>query len=320
MFQKILFIVLIIIAPRFFSADKKDTVVVSQDKNGDFSCIQEAIDQSPSFPYGRLVIKIKNGIYKEKITLQEWNTNITFIGEDRDKTVITFDDYFSKLGVGRNSTFFTSTFWVNANDTVLKNLTIENSSGEVGQAIALSISANRVAVVDCRILGNQDTLYLGGEGKQFFKNCYISGTTDFIFGNATAFFENCKIHSKKDSYITASSTPENTEFGFVFSGCALTAESGIAKVFLGRPWRIFAKTAFLQCYLGKHILPEAWDNWDKPDAEKKSFYAEFQNVGEGANTKKRVGWSRQLTESEATKFNKKNVLNDSKKINWYEGI
>ena len=202
--------------------------------------------------------------------------------------------------------------------TVLKNLTIENSSGEVGQAIALSITANRVSVINCKILGNQDTLYLSGEGKQFLKNCYIEGTTDFIFGSATAFFENCEIKSKKDSYITAASTPENTDFGFVFYQCKITADQNVKKVYLGRPWRIYAKTAFINCELGAHILPEGWHNWDKSDAEKTTYFAEFQNYGKGADTKQKVKWSHPISKKEVKKFDKKNILKDSKKTNWYE--
>ena len=317
MFQKSLLIFHFFISLSFFSADK-DTIIVSKDNKGDFINIQEAINQTKSFPYKRMVIFIKNGIYKEKVKVHEWNTNLAIIGENKEKTIITFDDNFNKINLGRNSTFFTSSFSVEANDTVLKNLTIENSSGDVGQAIALSITANRVSVINCKILGNQDTLYLSGEGKQFLKNCYIEGTTDFIFGSATAFFENCEIKSKKDSYITAASTSENMNFGFVFYQCKIIADENIKKVYLGRPWRIYAKTAFINCELGAHILPEGWHNWDKSDAEKSTYFAEFQNYGKGSDTKKRVKWSHRISKKEAKKFDKKNILKDSKKTNWYE--
>lgn len=317
MFQKSLLLLHFFISLSFFSADK-DTIIVSKDSKGDFINIQEAINQTKSFPYKRMVIFIKNGIYKEKVKVHEWNTNLAIIGENKEKTIITFDDNFNKINLGRNSTFFTYSFSVEANDTVLKNLTIENSSGDVGQAIALSITANRVSVINCKILGNQDTLYLSGEGKQFLKNCYIEGTTDFIFGSATAFFENCEIKSKKDSYITAASTSENMNFGFVFYQCKIIADENIKKVYLGRPWRIYAKTAFINCELGAHILPEGWHNWDKSDAEKSTYFAEFQNYGKGSDTKKRVKWSHRISKKEAKKFDKKNILKDSKKTNWYE--
>lgn len=317
MLQKILLLFHFFIPLSFFSADK-DTIIVSKDNKGDFTNIQEAINQTKSFPYKRMVIFIKNGIYKEKVKVHEWNANLVIIGENKDKTIITFDDNFTKINLGRNSTFFTPSLSVEANDTVLKNLTIENSSGEIGQAIALSITANRVSVINCKILGNQDTLYLSGEGKQFLKNCYIEGATDFIFGSATAFFENCEIKSKKDSYITAAATPENIDFGFVFYQCKITADQNVKKVYLGRPWRIYAKTAFINCELGAHILPEGWHNWDKSDAEKTTYFAEFQNYGKGSETKQRVKWSHLISKKEVKKFDKKNILKDSKKTNWYE--
>ncbi|MGA9211817.1 pectinesterase family protein [Kaistella sp.] len=299
-------------------AQEKDSFVVSKDGKGDFLTIQEAINNTKAFPYQRMTIFIKNGIYKEKIKLHEWNSHLSLIGENRDSTIITFDDYFDKMGLGRNNTFFTPTFLVEANDVVLKNLTIENSAGDIGQAIALSINANRVGILHCKILGNQDTLYLTGEGKHYFKDCFIEGTTDFIFGSATAFFENCEIVSKKDSYITAASTPENTKFGFVFNDCKFISTKGVSKVYLGRPWRIYAKTVILNSNLGNHILPEGWSNWDKKEAETKSFFAEFNNSGAGSNSKLRVKWSYQLTTKEASQYQKPIVLKDQFHQNWFE--
>lgn len=285
-------------------------IVVSQDGTGDYLKIQEAINNSKSFPYAPITIFIKNGIYKEKIKIHEWNTNIFLIGESKENVIITYDDYFSKLGLGRNSTFYTYTLLVEANNILIKNLTIENSSGDVGQAVALSVFSDEVAVINCRILGNQDTLYASGKGKQYYKDCYIEGTTDFIFGSATAFFENCQIHSKKDSYVTAASTPEGTKFGYVFKNCRLTSNQETTKVYLGRPWRIFAKTVFINCELGKHILPEGWHNWSKPEAEINSFYAEYNCSGEGFSPKTRVSWSHQLNKTEAKEYTIKTILGE----------
>lgn len=318
--RKILFILFFVCCISFISA-QNDTIVVDKNGTGNYKTIQEAINQTKSFPYEKMVIYIMNGIYKEKVKLHEWNTNLILVGENRDKTIITFDDYFDKINLGRNSTFFTSTVLVEANDATLKNLTIENFSGEVGQAIALSINSTRVSVIDCKILGNQDTLYASGEGKQYFKNCYIEGTTDFIFGSATVFFENCEIFCKKDSYITAASTSEKAKFGFVFYHCKIKGTENLTKIYLGRPWRIFAKTAFIKCDLGKFIAKEGWENWDKIDAEKATYYAEYQNFGRGADTKLRVKWSHQLSKQEAKKFNKNNVLEDDFATeSWYETI
>lgn len=288
---------------------KKETYkVVSQDGTGDYKTIQEAVNDSKAFPYEKITIFIKNGIYKEKVKIHEWNNNLSIIGESKENTIITYDDYFNKIGLGRNSTFYTYTLLVEANDVILQNLTIKNASGDVGQAVALSVFSDNVAVVNCTILGNQDTLYASGKGKQYYKNCYIEGTTDFIFGSATAFFENCEIKSLKDSYVTAASTPQGTEFGYVFKNCTLTSNEITSKAYLGRPWRIYAKTVFINCKLGKHILPEGWHNWSKPEAEKTSFYAEYNNSGEGFPSKERVKWSHQLSKSQAKKYSIENVL------------
>lgn len=296
-------------------------IVVSKDGSGDYSSIQEAIDGAKSFPYQRVVINIKNGIYKEKVKVHEWNTNISLIGESKENTIITYDDYFGKMNLGRNSTFYTYTLLVEAEDFFATNLTIQNTSGEVGQAVALSVFADRAVITNCNILGNQDTLYASGDGKrQYFKDCYIEGTTDFIFGKATVLFENCTIHSKKNSYITAAATPEGIKYGFVFKNCKLTANENATEVYLGRPWRIYAKTVFINCEMDNHIKPEGWHNWDKPEAEKTSFYAEYKCFGDGFMPKERVKWSYQLKKSKAKKYTIENILgsklNDSNK-KWY---
>ncbi|SCY41802.1 pectinesterase [Nonlabens sp. Hel1_33_55] len=298
-------------------------VTVAKDGTGDYSTIQDAIDNAKSFPYEKITITIKNGVYNEKVKIYEWNTHINLIGESKENTIITYNDYFDKIGVGRNSTFHTPTLSVEANDFTAKNLTIENSAGDVGQAVALSITSNRVAIVNCKLLGNQDTLYASGEGKQYFKDCYIEGTTDFIFGSATALFENCEIHSKKNSYITAASTNPSADYGYVFRNSKLTAADDVDEVYLGRPWRIYAKTVFINTEMGSHILPKGWHNWSKPEAEKTAFYAEYNNRGKGFAPDKREPWSKQLSKSEAKKYTLENVLGNkqkSSKIAWYENL
>jgi pectinesterase len=292
-------------------ANQKDGFkkVVAQDGSGDYTTIQAAINDSKAFPYQRITIFIKNGTYHEKVKVHEWNPNISLIGESRNKTIISYGDYFSKINLGVNSTFYTSTLLVEGDNFFAKNLTIENASGDVRQAIALSVHANNVAIFDCNILGNQDTLYVSGNGlKKYFKNCFIQGTTDFIFGSATAYFEQCTIHSLKDSYITAASTPQGVAYGFVFNNCNITAETTATKVYLGRPWRVYAKTVFLNCKMEKHILPVGWHNWSKPDAEKSTLYAEYNCSGEGYKPAQRVGWSHQLKASEAKKYTTENCL------------
>lgn len=301
------------------NAEKKNVVLitVAQDGSGDFSKIQDAIYACPAFPYEKVTIYIKNGTYNEKVRIPEWNTNVILKGESRENTIITFDDNFSKINVGRNSTFYTYTVASEGDDCTVMNLTIKNSSGERGQAIALAVTGNRVKVINCSLLGNQDTLYLSGkEAKQYFNDCYIEGTTDFIFGSATAVFANCEIHSIKSSYITAASTPQGIPFGFVFLNCKLTAHPEAKEVYLGRPWRIYAKTVFVNCQMGKHIKSEGWENWSKPEAEKNAFYAEYQCTGEGYQPAKRVKWSSQLSKKQAASYTVQNILSDTVP-NWF---
>jgi len=284
-------------------AQYKRNFVVAKDGSGDYTTIQAAIDASKSFPYERITIHIKNGVYKEKVRVPEWNPRISLVGESREKTIITYDDYFNRIDRGRNSTFFTSTLLVQGNEFHAENLTIKNSAGPVGQAIALTVDADKVMISNCRLLGNQDTVYLTGKGdRQYFENCYIEGTTDFIFGQATAVFQGCEIHSKDDSYITAASTAKGVSYGFVFKDCRLTAEKDVTQVYLGRPWRKFARTVFLKCWMGNHIRPEGWDNWSNPENEKTAYYAEYHNNGPGYKPEKRVAWAHQLTAKEARDY------------------
>ncbi len=284
-------------------------IIVDKNGNGDFTTIQEAVNAAKAFPSERITIFIKNGVYYEKVKIHSWNPYISLIGESREKTIITYDDFFNKINIGRNSTFHTYTVLIEGNDFIAKNLTIQNTSGQVGQAVALNVNADRAIISNCSLLGNQDTLYTSGEGtKNYFKDCYIEGTTDFIFGDATVLFENCSIHSKSNSYITAASTPQNTAFGYVFKNCKLTADPKVIEVYLGRPWRIYAKTVFINCEMGNHIKPEGWNNWSKPQAEKTAFYAEYKCNGPGFQPEKRVSWSHQLKKLEAKKYTIENCM------------
>src|SRR6185312_9765183 len=173
--------------------DKYD-YIVAKDGTGNFTTIQSAIEACKSFPYQRIKIFIKNGVYHEKIFIPSWNTKISLTGESKDSTIITYDDYFKKINKGPNSTFYTPTMFVKGNDFHAENITVENSAGPVGQAVALAVEADRCSFLNCKLIGNQDTLYVAGENdRQYFNECYIEGTTDFIFGEATALFEKCAI-------------------------------------------------------------------------------------------------------------------------------
>lgn len=286
-------------------------VVVDKDGNGDYESVQAAIDGAKSFPPERITIFVRDGVYDEKVKLHSWNPKIDLIGESRENTVLTHDDHFEKIGRGRNSTFFTYTLKVGGNDVRARNLTVRNGAGpDREQAVALHVEADRAVFENCRIVGNQDTIYAAGEGdRQYFEDCYVEGTTDFIFGGSTAVFENCELHSKADSYVTAASTPRSEPFGYVFRNCDLTAAPGVSEVYLGRPWRDHAHVAFLESRLGAHIHPAGWHNWGRPDAEGTVTYAEYDNRGPGAATAgERVDWCEELTPAAAAEYATENVL------------
>ncbi|HLR37576.1 MAG TPA: pectinesterase family protein, partial [Chitinophagaceae bacterium] len=248
-------------------------------------------------------------VYHEKVRIPEWNTKISMIGENKDSTIIAYSDYFNRINKGPNSTFYTATVTVEGNDFHAENLTIKNNAGPIGQAMALTVNADRCSFDNCRFIGNQDTIYLTGEhARDYFKNCYIEGTTDFIFGQATALFEKCKIKIKSNSYITAASTSRNSEFGFVFKDCKIIASSNVNQVYLGRPWRKYAKTVYLNCEMGNFIRPEGWDNWGNSENEKTVYYAEYHSKGAGANPSKRAKWTHQLTNQQAEKYTKGNIF------------
>ncbi len=309
--MKITFLFLELLLFHAFSlyAQDKQLITVAQNGSGDFTTIQAAIDAAKAFPDQRVTIFIKNGIYREKVSVPSCNTRLSLIGESLEGTVITWDDHFKKMERGRNSTFYTWTLKVEADDFLAENLTIENSAGPVGQAVALHVEGDRCLFRNCRFVGNQDTLYAAGnDSRLYFQKCTIEGTTDFIFGAATALFEECTLHSKSNSFITAASTPDGKSYGYVFLRCRLTADEGVTAVYLGRPWRDFARTVFLRCEMGSHILPEGWSNWSGTARDKTAFYAEYQNTGPGAASAARVPWSRQLTKREARSYTLEKIL------------
>ena len=296
--RKVLGLLLLLVAVSgTWAQERQDTIVVSRDGTGNFRTLQEAIESARAFMDYTVTIYVRNGVYKEKVIVPSWVENIDIIGEDRDKTIITYDDH---ANINKMGTFRTYTVKVEGSDITFKNLTIENNAAQLGQAVALHTEGDRLKFINCRILGNQDTIYTGAKfTRLYFKDCYIDGTTDFIFGPSTALFENCMIHSKRNSYVTAASTPKEAKYGYIFKHCKLTAEPGVDKVYLGRPWRPYAYTLFIECELGKHIVLAGWHNWGKQSNEETARYMEYKNTGEGANASERVAWSKQLTKKEA---------------------
>ena len=284
----------------------RDSVVVARDGSGDYRTLTEALESLRSFMDYTARVYIKPGVYKEKVVIPSWLQHVEFIGEDAATTILTYDDH---ANIDRMGTFRTYTLKVEGNDLLFRNLTIENNAPQLGQAVALHTEGDRLTFIGCRLLGNQDTVYTGVAGTRlYFLNCYIEGTTDFIFGPSTALFEACTLHSKKNSYITAASTPAEVAVGYVFLHCRLTAAEGVTKVYLGRPWRPYAATAFIGCEMGSHIRPEGWHNWGKTSNEQTARYCEYGNTGEGAATDGRVSWSRLLSRKEADRLSDVNRL------------
>lgn len=305
-------------------------MIVSADGSGDFRKIQDAIDRVPENNKEEVAIYIKNGIYKEKLTIHK--PYITLIGEEAEKTVLTYDDYARKqLPDGKEiGTFGSYSTYIGGNDFTARNITFENSAGsgeQVGQALAVYVDADRARFKNCRFLGRQDTLFTGpkpanpgeeGETavkgpRQYYESCYIEGDVDFIFGSATAVFYKCEIVSLNrnkeiNGYITAAATGENERFGYVFIDCSLIANVTPESVYLGRPWRKYANVVFINCWMGHHIIRSGWDNWRDPEREKTVRYMEFGSKGPGSKLDERVKWSRILTEEQAVGYTVVGIL------------
>lgn len=302
---------LFVLMQAVYAQPSKYDFIVAQDGSGNFKTVQEAINAVPDFRKNLTTIFIKNGVYKEKLTLPSTKTNVTFVGEDLTKTILTYDDFAARKNLfgEEMGTSSTASFFIYGDDFAAYNITFENSAGRVGQAVAVRVDGDRVKFVNCRFIGNQDTLYVHAEkSRQYYKNCYIEGTVDFIFGWSTVVFEDCTIFCKDHGYVTAASTLPETAHGMVFLNCKITGDAPEATFYLGRPWRPYAKTIFINCFLDKQIKEEGWHNWKKPDAEKTAFYAEYKSTGPGANAAKRVTWSKQLTDLEAAQYTVENIL------------
>lgn len=297
-----------------FWADAKQVkpdFIVAKDGSGTFKTVQEAISAVPDFRSKTTTILIKKGSYKEKLILPASKKNICLIGESLNETILTFDDFAQKkttfgedIGTSGSASFF-----IFAEGFSAKDITFQNSAGPVGQAVAVFAAADQLKFINCKFLGFQDTLYTYGAGnRQYYKNCYIEGTVDFIFGSATAWFEGCEIFCKRKGYITAASTPDSVKYGYVFNACKIKSDAPDSSFYLGRPWRPYAKVVYLNCQLGKHIKPTGWDNWRKATNEKTAYYAEYNSIGAGANSKGRVNWSHQLNKEAAAQYNLANVF------------
>ncbi len=289
-------------------------LVVAPYGSGHAKTVQQAIDRVPENNRERFVIFIRNGVYKEKIMVPVSKPNITLVGEDAQKVVLTWDDFSGKVVNGDTITTNTSfSFAADANDFRAMNLTFENSAGPVGQAVALRTNGDRQFFYRVRLIGHQDTYYTWGNIRNYLLNCYIEGTTDYIFGRSTVVFENCLLHSKKTgSYITAASTEEYAKFGYVFLNSRFTAGPGVRNVALGRPWRPFAKTVIINSFLDDFIRPEGWSIWQGRETNHlNSYYAEYGNFGPGADVANRIEWSHQPKQFELEKYTLNNIFSRS---------
>jgi pectinesterase len=295
--------------------------VVAADGSGDFQTVQRAVDHvldHPPASVSGIVLEIRPGVYKERIKIPQDRPRLLLLGRDAATTVFTFNMSAAAAG----GTFFSPAVEVNGAAFEARNITFENTFGVGSQAVALSVHSDRAAFHNCRFLGWQDTLYAAW-GRQYYRDCYIAGHVDFIFGNAAAVFDNCQIHSRGSGYLTAHSrTRPDEPTGFVFRQCRLTGEPGLLRggaparqpetpypaqdsgkgVYLGRPWRTHSRVVFLDCSMGGHIRPEGWDNWGNAENEKTAWYAELGSTGPGANLAARAAWARRITPKEAEAF------------------
>jgi pectinesterase len=296
----------------FMRVSGQTNITVAQDGSGNYSTVQQALNQVPLHNTKPFIIFIKDGIYKEKLHLDSFKNFVTIIGEDQFKTILTFDDHTGKVSqIGDTINTKTSySFLIKANNFTAQNITFQNEAGfSAGQAVALESDGDKAQFFNCRFIGNQDVLFTNNENsRQYYKDCYIEGTTDFIFGSATVWFDDCHIHSKKNSHLTAASTPQDHEFGYVFNDCVLTGDTSLHAVSLGRPWRPYASVTYIHCYIDEHIKPEGWSNWNKTENYKTARFAEYENYGPGSQKTNRVAWSKQLNNDEIKKYIIKRVL------------
>ena len=332
-------------APALKPYIRKYDLVVAKDGSGDFFTVQEAINAVPDCNGEEVRILIQPGIYKEKLVIPTCKTHITLVAKSEGKSIITYDDYASKispvtgrkLGTSGSASVYIYAAHFEADGIVFEN-TASNESWQnggrgVGQAVAVLVCGDKVVFRRCKFLGHQDTLYAYGlksdpktdrakaavhgaqlpkdlQGRQYYEDCYIQGTVDYIFGWATAYFNRCEMHSLGNGYVTAAATPEYQPYGYIFNDCKITTEEGVS-ISLGRPWRHYAQTIFLNCQM-ENVKPEGWTSWGNDETPNTTVrYAEYGSTdlkGKKIDTSKRVVWSRQLSKKDAELYSIENVL------------
>jgi pectinesterase len=289
-------------------------VVVAADGSGQYAGVQAAIDALPAAERGRVVLRLKPGVYKGPVVFPPSAPPITLRGESAETTVLTGDRYAAQPGPDGKpiGTSATANVLIASDNFRAENVTFENSAGKGrGQAVAVKVTGDRAVFRNCLFIGWQDTLYVNN-GRAYFADCLIEGNVDFIFGSAAAVFERCEVRSLGVGYVTAQSrTMPDQLSGFVFRNCDLTAAPDVpaGSVYLGRPWRPLARVVFLDCRLGAHVRAEGWHNWGKTENEATAFFAERGSTGPGATPETtRVPWSHRLTADEAAAFDTRRFL------------
>ncbi|KAJ0755706.1 putative pectinesterase [Helianthus annuus] len=273
-------------------------VVVAADGSGDHKTVAAAVAAAPSKSSTRYVIRIKAGVYRENVDVPKGKTNLMFIGDGRKNTIITA----SRSVKGGSTTFESATVAIVGDGFLARDITFQNTAGASNhQAVALRVGSDLSAFYQCDMLAYQDTLYVH-KNRQFYINCLIAGTVDFIFGNAAAVFQDCDIHARRPNsgqrnMLTAQGrTDSNQNTGIVIQKCRIGATSDLQPVqssfptYLGRPWKQFSRTVVMQSTISNVIHPAGWFEWDGNFALDTLYYAEYQNTGAGAGTSGRVKW------------------------------
>lgn len=290
----------------------------------EFPTIQMALDHHP-FPGagGRVFIEIAPGTYRERLNITQNHPNITLLGTGHGPEDVVITNSLNAKQAG--GTFFTETVEANGAGFEADNVTFENSAGNTGQAVAIAVRADRAIFKHCRFLGYQDTLF-ADYGRQYYVDSYIEGATDFLFGNATAVFDHVEMHATGPGYLTAqsrTSAEQTTGYAIVNSKVTSAPEENEAPeakrsgVFLGRPWRPYARVVFINTALPAEIRPEGWNNWGKIANEATAWFGEFGNTGPGAATvtSERVPWAHPLTAADAKRFQPEEFLRGTDRWN-----